>query len=102
VAGFQAVVLEHVGMSKTGEWRKLMTCREQTVCQVLFKGDAIGTAFLVNRDLIMSNWHVFERGGLLAPLESYAARFDYRASDEQHIASIGNVIPIEAAGGYRD
>jgi V8-like Glu-specific endopeptidase len=103
--GFEAIVLRNAGMAKPGEWRKLMTRREQAVCQVLFSGDAIGTGFLVGPDLILSNWHVFEhpyQGGKLGPLDRFTARFDYRAADEANVVSLGTVVPLDAAAGYLD
>lgn len=104
IGAYEAILLEHAGTAKPGEWRRTMAAREAGVCQILFKGDAIGTGFLVAPDLVMSNWHVFEypqNGGELGALADYSVRFDYRAAEGEQAASLGKIVAIDAAPGYR-
>jgi V8-like Glu-specific endopeptidase len=103
--GFEALVLREAGMHSTGAWRKRMLRCELAVCQVLFQDQPIGTGFLVGPDRVMSNWHVFEYprdSGKLGQLADYTARFDYRATDQQNVASPGTTVPFDAAEGYLD
>jgi len=100
---YEAIVLEKAGTVKPGAWRRDMVAREAAVCQILFRGDAIGTAFLVTPNRVMSNWHVFEypqNGGALGPLSDYEVRFDYRAAESKVPASNGKIVAIDTASGY--
>jgi hypothetical protein len=103
--GFEALVLREARMQSTGDWHKRMWRCELPVCQVLFRDQPIGTGFLVAPDRVMSNWHVFEYprdSGKLGQLADYTARFDYRATDQQNVASLGTTVPFDAATGYLD
>jgi hypothetical protein len=103
--GYEAIVRPRDGTAKAGEWRRIMAERERAVCQILFNGDPIGTGFLVGPAVIMSNHHVFElpdSGGGLGPLGKYSARFDYRASAENAVASLGFDVQFDPAAGYLD
>jgi hypothetical protein len=103
--GFEAVVLRKAGMHSTGDWRKRMLRCELAVCQVLLKDQPIGTGFVVGPDRVMNNWHVFEYprdSGKLGQLADYTARFDYRATDQQNVASLGSTVPFNTAAGYLD
>jgi hypothetical protein len=100
---YEAIVLEKAGTAKPGIWRREMVAREAAVCQVLFRGDPIGTGFLVAPNRVMSNWHVFEypqNGGVLGSLSDYSVRFDYRAAEGQVPASNGKIVTIDHASGY--
>jgi len=100
---YEAVLLTMAGSAKPGDWRRRMADREAAVCQILFRGDAIGTGFLVATDCVMSNWHVFESApgsGKLAALEDYSVRFDYRAAEGEAPASSGTTAAIDAQAGY--
>jgi V8-like Glu-specific endopeptidase len=100
---YEAILLEKAGTIKPGAWRGDMVAREVAVCQILFRGDAIGTGFLVTPNRVISNWHVFEypqSGAALGPLSEYAVRFDYRAAEGKAPASNGKIVAIDTASGY--
>jgi len=101
-SAYEAMVLREAGTAKPGDWRRQMASREVAVCQVLFRGDATGTGFLVGPDIVMSNWHVFESpaSGALGPIGDYAVRFDYRAAEGAAPASLGKLVEINATAGY--
>lgn len=97
--GYEARVLMDSHLESIGLWHLKMAECERRVCQILFKGEAIGTGVLVAPDLVLSNWHVFEMpqgGGELGVLENFAARFDYRASADGTIADPGVIVPLRA------
>jgi hypothetical protein len=100
---FEAIVRPD-GFAKTGEWRRQMLAREHPVCQILYDNEPLATGFLIGPDRLMSNYHTFADPThmKLRPLERFSARFDYRATDPNTVASIGTVVPIEAAAGYLD
>ena len=103
--GWEAIVLEASGMAKSGEWRRRMIDRERKVCQILFQSKPVATGFLVAPDLVMSNWHAFEyppNSGQLGDLRNYQVRFDFRAADEEHVASPGTTVALDVQEGYRD
>lgn len=103
IGAYEANVLRAAGSVKPGDWRRQMLERESPICQILYRGDAIGTGFLVGNNSVMSNWHVFEStptSGQLGALADYSVRFDYRAAEGRVPASPGIVVAINAAKGY--
>lgn len=104
-AGYEAIISRESGLESTGSWRLRMASNEARVCQILFKGEAIGTGFLVGPALVMSNWHVFESppgSGALGSVADYAARFDFRAAAGAAPADSGSIVGFDAAQSYLD
>lgn len=95
--GYEAKVREGSGLASIGLWRRRMTQCERAVCQVLHRGHAVGTGFLVAPGRILSNWHVFEQpygSGALAPPGDFAARFDFRCAEGEQAADAGITVAL--------
>jgi V8-like Glu-specific endopeptidase len=64
----------------------------------------VGTGFLVARDLVLTNWHVFESppgSGALGASADFLASFDYRGTDDGAVADPGVTVAF-ATDAIRD
>jgi hypothetical protein len=65
------------GFVEPATFRKGIATAEVRTARVEIGGKAMGTGFLVGADLLMTNWHVVERG-----VDGALARFDHSPTDD--------------------
>jgi hypothetical protein len=78
-SGLEALVRPRLKIVDMDVWRERMAQVEGCICRVELDGNPMGTGFLVNADLVLTNYHVME--GLIEGKASAAAagcRFDYK------------------------
>jgi hypothetical protein len=81
--GLEALVRPRLKIVDMDVWRERMAQVEGRICRVELDGNPMGTGFLVNADLVLTNYHVME--GLIEGKASAVAagcRFDYKVLAE--------------------
>ena len=75
--GLERMINAMAGFVEPGEFRKGIATAEVRTARVDIGGRARGTGFLVGSNMLMTNWHVVERG-----VDGAVARFDHSGSTD--------------------
>src|SRR6185436_2795420 len=75
--GLQRNVRPHLAKLDVRVWLERLKQIERRVCRVELEANALGTAFLVGPDTVLTNWHVVEQVRNDGKLGNLGCRFDY-------------------------
>lgn len=77
--GFEAEVKKHLPFLEVLQWREALVSMEGRVCRVEVGNGAMGSGFLVGRDVALTNYHVLERVVTgESPAAKVLCRFDFK------------------------
>lgn len=91
-AALEKVIRRTNGFIDVSQWRRRLERIERQVCFIEIAGDHFGTGFLINHDLVVTNYHVIE--DLLGDQprfqpEQVRVRFDFRKSEDGTVLNDG-------------
>jgi hypothetical protein len=95
--GFQRNVRPHLPNLDVRVWTEKLIQIERRVCRVEQGGNALGTAFLVGPDTVLTNWHVIEGAKGAGKLAELGCRFDF-IKLPNGAQQPGQLVPLHADG----
>ncbi|WZO98230.1 trypsin-like peptidase domain-containing protein [Isosphaeraceae bacterium EP7] len=93
--GFQKIIRKSLPMLEPRLWFAQYLRNEQRVCQIEVQRKPVGTGFLVNEDVVLTNYHVLKDAIEARSLGAdVCCRFDFRIMNNGAEAA-GNLVPLK-------
>jgi len=91
-SALERIIEETNGFIDVAAWRTKLERIEHQVCSIEIGGDHRGTGFLINHDLIMTNYHVVQsllKKNTQSVVEQVRIRFDFKKSPDGAVVNDG-------------